>query len=104
MANTINWPGKSGKQYKYWISQIGGGFKDEPGNYIYAKDTPTGWFPLYIGETSSLKDRLADHEKEPCAKQNGATHVHSHTEHGGEAIRRIEEEDLVEKWHPVCNG
>ena len=104
MANEINWPGKSGKQYKYWIHPIDTEFEDKPGNYLYAKDTPNGRVPLYIGQTSSLEDRLADHEKEPCAKKNGATHVHAHTEHGGEAIRRLEEEDLVQKWDPVCNG
>ena len=104
MADSIRWPGKSGKQYTYWTHPIGTAFQDEPGNYLYAKDTPSGWVPVYIGETSSLRDRLANHEKEPCAKKNGATSAHAHTEHGGEAIRRLEEEDLVDKWKPVCNG
>ena len=104
MAQSINWPGKSGKQYTYWIHPIGTEFKDEPGNYIYAKDnTPSGWAAVYIGETSSLKDRLANHEKEPCAKKNGASHVHAHTQSGGEPIRRAEEKDLIENHHPVCN-
>ena len=104
MVDSIRWPGKSGKQYTSWVYSIDATFADKPGNYIYAKDTQAGWVSVYIGETSSLKDRLANHEKEPCAKKNGATSVHAHTEHGGEAIRRLEEEDLVEKWHPVCNG
>ena len=61
----ISWEGASGKTYNYWVHPIGADFKDEPGNYIYAKETkPQHWRPVYIGQTSSLADRLADHEKE----------------------------------------
>lgn len=101
----IRWEGASGDKYGYWIHPIGTAFKDEAGNYIYAKETsPNEWAPVYIGQTSSLKDRLADHDKEPCAKKNGATHVHAHTDSAGEAARLGEEADLVERWAPVCNG
>jgi len=100
----IYWEGKSGKKYGYWIYPIGTSFKDVPGNYIYAKETEPGkWRPVYIGQTSSLKDRLADHEKEACAKRNGATHVHTHTSSDSETVRKVEETDLVLMWKPVCN-
>lgn len=106
MANPdIKWEGKSGSTYGYWIYPLGKDFNDQPGNYIYAKQTEPGrWRPLYIGQTSSLKDRLADHEKEACATRNGATHIHAHVNSGGEAARRTEESDLIEKWSPVCNA
>lgn len=106
MANPdIYWEGKSGKTYGYWIHPIGTAFKDEPGNYVFAKETqPRRWRPLYIGQTSSLRDRLADHEKEACAKRNGATHIHAHVNTAGEDARRVEESDLIQKWSPVCNG
>lgn len=101
----IHWDGKSGQKYGYWIHEIGSSFKDEPGNYVYAKETePRRWQPIYIGQTSSLADRLADHEKEACARRNGATHVHAHTTPGGETARRNEEADLIAKWNPACNG
>lgn len=101
----IQWEGKSGKRYGYWIHPIDTSFKDAPGNYIYAKETqPRRWRPVYIGQTSSLEDRLADHEKEACAKRNGATHLHAHTSSGTQSIRRAEESDLIDKWSPVCNG
>jgi hypothetical protein len=102
----IYWEGQSGKKYGYWmIHPLGTSFKGEPGNYIYAKETePRRWRPVYIGQASSLKDRLADHEKEGCAKRNGATHVHAHTSSSTEATRTAEETDLIEKWSPVCNG
>ena len=101
----INWQGQSGRTYGYWIYPLGTNFKDEPGNYIYAKQTePNRWRPVYIGQTVSLRDRLADHEKEACAKRNGATHIHVHLTTGGEAARRAEESDLIAKWQPACNS
>jgi len=54
---TILWSGASNKQYKYWIYDVNTSFKDEPGNYIYAKESSPGrWSPIYIGETESLTD------------------------------------------------
>lgn len=103
-APTINWSGKSGKQYQYWIHPVGTTFKEEPGNYIYAKETRPGyWAPCYIGQTKNLNDRLSDHEKEACAKRQGATHIHAHTNGHGEAARLAEEKDLILKWQPPCN-
>ena len=79
-------------------------FKDEPGNYIFAKETSSGyWTPIYIGETDSLKDRLSNHEKMPCVKRHGGTHVHVHTSSSDEQARRAEESDLLAKWDPPCN-
>ena len=102
-AQTIMWPGKSGKEYQYWIYPIITEFKDSPGNYIFAKETTPGhWSPLYIGQTKSLKTRLSDHEKEACAKRNGATHIHANAS-GGEVGRLAEEKDLITHWKPPCN-
>jgi predicted GIY-YIG superfamily endonuclease len=98
------WSGNFGKTYKYWIYRIGTSFKDEAGNYIYAKQTMPGiWRPVYIGQTSSLQTRLADHENESCVKHNGATHVHAHISSSSEAERKAEERDLIMKWEPACN-
>ena len=103
-AKTIMWVGASGKKYEYWIYPIGTSFKDSPGNYIFAKETaPDRWTPVYIGETDSLKDRLSNHEKMPCVKRYGGTHVHAHTGSADEKTRRAEESDLPAKWDPPCN-
>jgi hypothetical protein len=100
----IMWHGLSGKEYKYWIYPIGTSFKEEPGNYIFAKETKPGhWSPCYIGQTENLDQRLGYHEKETCAKRNGATHIHTHLTSGGETVRRAEERDLLQKWKPPCN-
>jgi hypothetical protein len=103
-APLINWPGKSGKQYQYWIHSIGTTFKEVSGNYIYAKETRPGyWTPCYIGQTKNLNDRLSDHKKEVCAKRHGATHIHAHTNAQGEAVRLAEEKDLIINHQPPCN-
>jgi len=103
-APTINWFGLSGREYKYWIYKIGKTFKEDPGNYIFAKETQTGyWSPSYIGETENLNQRLGNHEKEACARKHGATHIHAHLNSGGEEARRQEENDLIMKWKPPCN-
>jgi hypothetical protein len=102
---TYQWTGDSGKSYRYEIYVFGTSFRDLAGNYIYAKEAVRGiWRPVYVGQSSSLKDRLADHEKEVCARRNGATHIHAHTTSGGDAVRKMEEADLIARWNPVCNG
>jgi hypothetical protein len=100
----IMWPGSSGKKYKYLIYHINTLFEDLPGNYIFAKETSIGrWIPIYIGETDSLHDRLSNHEKMPCIKHHGGTHVHIHTSSVDEESRRAEESELIANWNPPCN-
>jgi predicted GIY-YIG superfamily endonuclease len=101
---SIIWPGSSGQKYEYWIFPIETIFKNEPGNYIFSKELNTGyWSACYIGQTENLNQRLGDHEKEACARRNGATHIHAHLTSGGETIRKAEERDLIQKWTPPCN-
>lgn len=103
-TQTIDWEGRSGTKYKYWIHPIGTLFKEAPGNYIFAKEIRPGyWSPVYIGQTKNLSDRLADHEKGACAKRGGATHLHVHTNGSGERSRLTEEADLITRWKPPCN-
>jgi len=80
-------------------------FKDEPGNYIFAKKTSLlgGWTPVYIGETDDLAKRLPKHDKLPCVKRNGGTHIHVHFTSGGTQVRRAEEADLLANFDPPCN-
>ncbi len=103
-APTINWSGKSGTEYTYWIYSIETTFKDGPGNYIFAKETRPGfWSACYIGQSQNLGDRLSNHEKETCAKRYGATHIHVHSNGNGETARRDEEKDLILRQQPPCN-
>lgn len=102
-ATKINWTGISGQNYEYEIYEIGDSFKPEAGNYIFCKlNTAGNWEPQYIGQTNDLNERLGNHDKEACAKLNGATHIHAHL-NPVEANRLVEEKDLIENFKPVCN-
>ena len=103
-AETVLWPGASGEQFKYWVYTIGASFKEEAGNYIFAKKTLDGrCTPIYIGETNNLQTSLPNHEKLSCVRRNGGTHVHAHLSSSDEEVRRAEESDLLDKWDPPCN-
>lgn len=102
-AQTVRWQGQSGRIYDYEVHPIGTTFVDKPGNYIFAAVSSGTWKACYIGQTENLKDRLANHEKEPCAKRHGATHIHAHLTTSGEATRKAEEEDLIRLHRPPCN-
>lgn len=100
---TIQWPGASGKTYKYWIFPIGHSLKAEGGNYIFARETPPSKFtPVYIGETSDLSERFDDHHKADCISNAGATHIHANL-NSKKQDRLNEEGDLIAKWKPICN-
>ncbi len=104
MAEHVRWRGESGKQYDYLAYPINTTFKDEPGNYIYAKRNSAGnWQAVYIGQTSSLSQRLASHEKEQSIiRSAGATHILAHLSTSALA-RRMEEADLIRNYRPPFN-
>ncbi len=104
MAPKVEWSGVSGTKYSYWAYPIGTTLQEAAGNYIFARETVTGrWVACYVGQTENLNQRLGDHEKEACAKRNGATQIHAHLTTGGEAVRKREEEDLIKGHKPPCN-
>lgn len=103
--NTIIWAGKSGREYKYWINPLSeiDTFKAEPGNYIFARSSPDGWYAVYVGETEDLSERFDGHHKMPCIERS-ATHIHAHTSSRDASVRRAEEADIIARWNPSCNG
>jgi predicted GIY-YIG superfamily endonuclease len=104
MADTCDWPGVSGKSYKYHVYPFGQSLKAEAGNYIYAKLNREGkWVPLYIGETEDLDTRVATHEKRECVRNNGVTHIHSHLTSGARSVRLAEETDIRGNFETPCN-
>jgi hypothetical protein len=99
-----NWPGYSGKEYRYEIYPFDAVFRPMPGVYIYAKELSDGdWSPIYIAQTRDLHQRLEGHVTLQDAIANGATHLHAHYCTAGQAARCTEEHDLIERWRPVCN-
>jgi hypothetical protein len=103
-APFLNWPGESGKEYRYEIYPLDVPLRAVPGNFIYAKECDGGyWVPVFIGQTRDLNQRLEGHEQQEHAIQNGATHLHVHVSNVTQAARCDEERDLVIRWQPVCN-
>jgi hypothetical protein len=105
MADFIDWPGRSGKAYRYWfLSSLDPAMiKAEPGNYMFVKPVQGGFMPVYIGQAVDLRARLSTHDRWAEARQAGATHAMAHTSPGGETARLDEERDLIERWNPSLN-
>jgi hypothetical protein len=106
MADYIDWPGASGRKYRYWFleSLAAERIKADGGNYMFVRRLQNGnWVPVYIGQADSLKSRLPTHDRWSDAKRAGATHVMSHTTPGGEKARLDEERDLIQHWIPPLN-
>jgi hypothetical protein len=103
-SSSINWPGRSGKEYQFEVFSVDTPFQALPGVYIYAKQAEDGtWMPIYIAQTRDLHQRLEGHVRLDDAVQNGATHLHAHYCNAGQAARCSEERDLILHWQPVCN-
>jgi excinuclease UvrABC nuclease subunit len=103
-AAEIQWSGKSGMRYRFWIYPRGTTFGEPcPGIYIHAKETTSNtWTPIYIGQAENINKRLTNHEQEQCVNRHGATHIHVSI-FTDEASRLSAERDLIEQWGPPCN-
>jgi len=109
MANitTVIWTGKSGAQYSFQQDPIGANYYAYPGVYIFAKLAGQYWNPIYIGETTSFKQRLTDglaqHHRLDCIRQQGATHIFTLRITGSDQARTGVETDLRNNYNPPCN-
>lgn len=107
MANEIiDWPGKSGKAYRYWFLQklTAADIQALAGNYAFVKQLPNGNFvPLYFGQAEVLNARIPNHDRWDDAKRLGVTHVMGHTTPAGEQVRLDEERDLIQQWNSPMN-
>lgn len=104
MTDTCKWTGASGTEYIYGIYPIKGTtWNDIPGNYIFARESkPHNWEAIYIGQTTSFKDRIPDHDELPHIQRNKGTHVHIRIHYDSEA-RLAEEKDLLANHTTPCN-
>jgi excinuclease UvrABC nuclease subunit len=73
------------------------------GIYIFAGITNQyQWRALYIGQASSFRDRLPNHENWNPAVRLGATHIHVMVVPQA-ASRHIVEAQLIEAYQPALN-
>ena len=117
LGGPIEWEGATQIWQDYFIYDIGAITYTEwqltPGNYIFAYYDAVAleWKPLYIGESGELAKRLPHHEKLPCVRKLGGTHVHVRFHStDNEDARKAEENDLLDKYisihgaKPPCHG
>ena len=91
----IKWKGISVKEYTYEIFSKSSTFSpDQEGNYIFAKQTITGWDAVYIGQ-GDLATRTQDKAHLDCVNNKGFSHYHVHI-NNSEIDRKHEEEDMIE--------
>ena len=102
----LTWVGNSGNRYEYEAYDRYASWNDVPGNYIFTRRAPDGYFyPLYIGQAGSLSNRLGpSHDKWDQALLRGMTHICAHINLGGEAARLREENDLISYYSPPLNA
>ena len=77
-------------------------WSDRPGVYVFAQPTSNGWKALYVGRTSSFRDRMPNHPRWSEAMRRGATRVHARVV-TQEAKRKSIESDLIEALQPPMN-
>ena len=103
-ADYIDWPGQSGKTYRYWFLDRTGPINAVAGNYAFVMELANGSYrPVYFGETDDLQDCITSHERWNEAVRRGAKHVMGHTTPAGGLARCDEEMDLVQRWNPPLN-
>ena len=105
----VEFQGASGRKHSfkaYTLETVT--FGDDGGVYIYTKVATNQngqhiYYPLYIGQTNSFKDRLTkSHETLPCVIQNGANCLCILVEQNMFSRRAIEL-DLLSKYNTPCN-
>ena len=105
----VEFQGASGRKHIFKAYTLGTEtFNDVGGVYIFTKESlnqhgEKKYYPLYIGQTNSLKDRLtASHEKLPCVVQNKVDCLCILVEENMFSRRAIEL-DLLSKYNTPCN-
>lgn len=98
----------SGQLYGFTTYNLGQAFKPLGSLYCITKRTgsllsSSSHEVLYIGQTSDLSSRFADHHKEDAWKRKGATHISIHLDSSKDSRLRKETE-LVRYYNPCCNG
>ena len=107
MANVV-WTGKSGNQYTFEVYPLDTTrFNEVECVYIYTKAVEGKWKAIYVGQTSQLATRLAQHASgngvsDKCIQRSGASHLHVHML-TSESSRLDVETDIRNNYNTSCN-
>ena len=107
MADITVWTGQSGKQYTFEVYPLNMTFNLSACVYIYMKKVGEKWGVIYVGQTSQLATRLAQHAtgnegSDKCIQRSGATHLHV-CGLTSESARFAAETDIRNSLNPSCN-
>ena len=73
------------------------------GIYIFAAQNYDGaWYPIYIGQTDSFRNRVPGHDRGDEAVLKGATAIHAHAVTDPRERADLERR-LIEYYQPVLN-
>lgn len=98
MSDKVTW-----LTYEFNVHIPNVSWNDVAGIYIFTGvNQANQWVPLYIGQASSLADRLANHERWQEAVRLGATHIHARTV-SQQATRNLIEQELIQAYQPRLN-
>jgi hypothetical protein len=108
LDNTIILVGKSGNKYDFTIYSLNTSFNDVGAVYVFthAAPKPTGGHShslIYVGQTGTLRTRLSNHHQRYCIDRYSANRICVMAE-TNEARRLAIEKDLIDNYHPPCNG
>lgn len=99
MPDTVKW-----LNYEFEIHLPNADWNEVAGLYIFAGRNLRGeWYPLYIGETKSLAERLPTHERWLEAMMFGTSHIHARVEKDKKTRLDVEQE-LIEAYQPRLNN
>ena len=101
--STVVWTGESGREYLYQVCDPSKPWLDVPGNFVLARANGNVLSAIYIGQSSSLRDRLPAYLEWDIARDAGATHLLAHVSFAGEHARISEAHDLIRAYMPVLN-
>jgi hypothetical protein len=104
MDSRVEFSDLRGRRYTYSVRKLEDFWADVPGNYIFAKWTPSGWIPLYIGEAASLQKRFAcPHQAWEYCRNRGASFVLARVNLDGPKAREDEQRALMVAYDPPGN-
>ena len=105
---SVKFNGASGKDYSFVLHEIDALLPATPALYVAMKlisNNPDQWKAIYFGEAGDLRQRFQSHEKLPCMRLNGATHIGScfNLNMSFEESRKDAETDLLARTSTPCN-
>jgi uncharacterized protein related to proFAR isomerase len=102
LSRQIELAGKSGARYRYMPLQEERFLPPAGANFVIAKLTKDGATLIYAGETDNLANQTWRQALEKARKEDSEAAILTRL-NVTRAVRKAEQEDLVEEHHPPMN-